>query len=68
MLYLLYSPSGFCTAGIAVKIGGESCIIYARLHCLIADGEGLAEGMQWKGASALKPCFECENVVSVGCG
>ena len=31
----------------------------------MSDGSGLAQGLEWKGAPSLRPCFCCDNVCSL---
>ena len=51
------------TAGIALKLKGEFVVLHAKVVCLLSDGDGLKQGLQWNGASSLKPCFRHWNVV-----
>ena len=60
---LLFGTHGIFSVGMAVELGGEPVVIHARLHCLLADGEGLKYSFDWKGPSSLKPCLTHFNVV-----
>ena len=60
--FLLMSPLGMSTAGAALEIGGESVTIFACLHRLLSDGDGLRAAMQWNGAKGTKPCWRHYNV------
>ena len=59
----LGGPSGMQTAGIPIKVNGELLTIYARVVCLLSDGDGLRQALQWNGAASLKPCFRHWNVL-----
>ena len=59
----LGGPSGMQTAGIPLKLKGEFVSIHARVVCLLSDGDGLRQAMQWNGAASLKPCFRHWNLV-----
>ena len=64
LLRLLHGgPSSMRTAGIALKLKGEFVVLHAKVVCLLSDGDGLKQGLQWNGASSLKPCFRHWNVV-----
>ena len=60
-------PNGMQVAGIPVILGGEHTMIFANLACLLSDGDGLRQALQWGGASCNKPCFRHWNVVRPGC-
>lgn len=60
---LLVGPRGLATGGVAVTVAGESLLIFAALHGVIADGEGHAKAWDWKGASSMKPCIKHFNVL-----
>ena len=51
----LGSPSGMQVAGIPVVVKGELITTFARVVCLLSDGDGLRQALQWHGASSLKP-------------
>ena len=59
----LFGASGLQTVGAPVMVNGLAGSIYAKLVCLLSDGDGLKQALQWKGASGLKPCFRHWNVV-----
>ena len=58
----LFGPHGLITAGVPVKVQGRTVLLYGRVANLLSDGEGLAKGLSWKGASSLKPCFLHDNI------
>ena len=60
---LLFGPHGVASVGMAVEVAGETAVIHARLHCVLADGEGLMYSFDWRGSSSLKPCLTHFNVV-----
>ena len=62
----LGQPSGMQLAGIPMVVKGEPTMIFAKLHCLLSDGDGLRMALQWGGASSNKPCFRHWNVVKPG--
>ena len=45
----LVGPSGMHTAGIPLMLQGEHIVIYAKVVCLLSDGDGLRQAMQWSG-------------------
>ena len=60
----LGGPSGMQTAGMAVMVQGQCVPIFARSVCLLSDGDGLRQAMQWNGAGSHKPCFRHWNCLS----
>lgn len=54
-------------AGISLAIPSPAGDVHFTLHAvvkrMIADGEGLMKGLQWKGPSSLRPCVRHPNVV-----
>ena len=50
--------------GIPFTYDGKAFVIMANWTYLIADGEGLARGFNWRGATSLKPCLLHHNVFS----
>ena len=59
---LLFGTHGLVTAGMALRLQDQSFAIFAKLHILLADGEGLKHSFDWKGSSGLKPCLTHFNV------
>ena len=59
---LLLGPQGFLTAGFPLVVEGRPVLLFAKLHALLSDGEGLAKGLDWKGHASLKPCLRHFNV------
>ena len=67
LLALAFSASGvhLALAGLSVDLpGGRSLRIYARVECLLGDESSLHQIWLCKGASGIKCCLECQNVVS----
>ena len=62
----LGQPSGMQVAGIPLMVKGKHEVIYAKVTCLLSDGDGLRQALQWRGASSNKPCFRHWNVVRPG--
>ena len=66
---LLIGPHGLSTVGAPLDLGGgRQVMLYARLSNLLSDGDGHRQALDWKGASALKPCFKHPNVFKRGSG
>ena len=63
---LLFGTHGVATVGLAIKLGQSTHIIKPRLHCILADGEGLKYSFDWKGSSGLKPCLTHVNILKKG--
>lgn len=61
--HLLLGPSGLASAGLPLLIGDEHRMLYGRLANLLSDGDGHRQGLDWKGANGLKPCFKHSNVL-----
>ena len=59
---LLLGPHGLATAGLPLRIGGLPSLLYGKLTNILADGDGLRQGLDWRGASGLKPCIKHFNV------
>ena len=59
-------PQGFMTAGVPIDLPGGTYCIKAKLESVLSDGDGHRSGLQWRGASSLKPCFRHGNVVKKG--
>ena len=54
---ILVSPTGIQVAGLPLEIKGEIVNIYAKVGCLLSNGDGLRIALQWMGTSSLHPCF-----------
>ena len=63
-----FGPTGFLTAGAAITLDGETFVLYATIHILISDGDGLKKAFAWRGASSMRPCFKHDNVLRKGSG
>ena len=65
---LLIGAEGMQTAGYPVPLGNSQRLLFAKVHTLLSDGDGLRQGLEWKGASGLKCCFRHWNVFDRGSG
>ncbi len=61
--HILLDPCGLATGGVPLSLDDGPVMLFARLSNVLADGEGLMKGFDWKGASGLKPCVKHNNVV-----
>ena len=68
LLVVLNGREGLSTAGVALTILDRPLALFARLHCLLSDGDGLRQCLDWKGSSGTRPCFRHVNCVSKRCG
>ena len=59
----MVGPAGLLTVGLPLLIAGMHRLLFARLANMLSDGDGLRTGLDWKGASSLKPCFKHMNVI-----
>ena len=59
----LLGGAGLSTGGVPLKLRGESHILFARIHSILSDGDGLRQALQWSGAAGVKPCFRHPNVL-----
>ena len=59
----LCSPTGIQIVGLPLEIKGELATIYAKVGCLLSDGDGLRIALQWMGSGSLHPCFRHWNVL-----
>jgi hypothetical protein len=62
----LTGDSGLATVGLALSLRGQARLLFATVHAILADGEGLQKAFDWKGAGSLKPCLRHWNVLSKG--
>ena len=65
---MLIGAEGMQTSGYPVPVGRSSRLLFAKVHTLLSDGDGLRQGLEWKGAGGLKCCFRHWNVFSRGSG
>ena len=65
---MLLGPQGLHAAGHPVPVHGGQRLLFAEVHTLLSDGDGLRQALQWLGANATKPCFRHWNVLSRGSG
>jgi hypothetical protein len=63
----LLSPGGLAVGGVPLTIDGQPVLIFASLHNVLGDGEGLMKAFDWKGASSMKPCVKHYNVLRKAC-
>ena len=58
----LFGRLGLATAGVLLKTvrGGQrlTVALTAELWAMLSDGDGLRQALDWRGASALRPCFK----------
>ncbi len=59
---LMVGPEGLSTAGFPLTVEGRSLLVFGKLANILADGDGLRQALDWRGASGLKPCFKHYNV------
>ena len=64
---LLIGPMGLATVGLLLHVELESRMLYGKLASLLSDGDGLRMGLDWKGATSLKPCIKHFNVWKKDC-
>ena len=50
--------------GIPFTVSGYTPTVYASVTDMISDGDGHRQGLEWIGASGLKPCLLHHNVFS----
>lgn len=67
-LQLLSEDSGLLTVGVPLDLHGKQVVLYAKLTCLLGDGDGLRSALQWVGAAGVKPCFRHLNVLRKNSG
>ena len=60
-----FSSTGIATAGLPLMLNGAPFLLFAKLSHVLADGEGLRSGVQWKGAAGLKCCIRHWNVLKL---
>ena len=69
---LLFGPYGLKTAGVVLNTtrGQQqlNVLLTADLWTILADGDGLRQALDWKGANGIKPCFKHVNVLKIGSG
>lgn len=64
---LLIGPMGLASVGLPLHVELESRMLYGKLASLLSDGDGLRMGLDWKGATSLKPCIKHFNVWKKDC-
>jgi hypothetical protein len=63
----LWGPCGIETAGVALVLCGRPYVLKAKLAVIIADGAGWVQGLEWRGAGSIRPCFKHGNVLKKDC-
>ena len=51
------------TVGVPFTHNGQLYTVYAKLEYLMSDGEGLQDALSITGASGIRPCIRCLNVL-----
>jgi hypothetical protein len=68
ILKLFFSPDrskfNFETTGLILQVAGRDVHLRGRFGCWLADEKAIKEIVHCKGASGLKPCVCCKNVVN----
>jgi hypothetical protein len=54
----------FNTTGVIIPVQGREAHIRAQFGCWLADEKAIKEIVHCKGASGIKPCISCKNVVN----
>ena len=63
-----FGPTGFLAAGVPISLDGNTFLLYATLHVLMSDGDGLRKAFAWRGASSMRPCFKHDNCLKKDAG
>ena len=65
MLHLFFGREhNFATSGAVLPLNGDrSCVLFAKLGCVVADEPALKSLWCCKGSGGMKPCMLCKNVV-----
>jgi hypothetical protein len=68
LLKLFFPPDNskfnFDTTGVILQVAGRDVHIRCRFGCWLADEKAIKEIVHCKGASGLKPCVSCKNIVN----
>ena len=56
------------TAGVTFSFEGRYYTLFAKLECLLSDGEGLKFALDVTGFNGIRPCIRCQNVLRKGSG
>ena len=63
--HMFLSPTnGFQTVGATLTFRGRSVSLRASLICVLSDGDGIKLLYEWKGASGIRNCLCCANIIS----
>ena len=63
---MFVGPSSFSSSGVAVRLGDNPVLLFAKLTNILGDELALNMGFDAKGASGTKPYMICRNVVMKG--
>ena len=61
-------PMSIQISGVSFTHDGTRYTIYAKLRCLLSDGEGLQQGLELVAYNGIRPCVRCCNVLMKGSG
>lgn len=66
LLPLFFGHCGhdLATAGVCLQLPGRHQMLHARFACMVSDESAIKQVLLAKGASGMKPCVCCKNVVS----
>ena len=64
----LNSEDGLARGGSLLQVYDKTVVLFGKVHNLLCDGDGWRVALQAKGASGLKCCALCKNVVQDGHG
>ena len=62
--YFLDPLGGFAQHGMLVQFQDQNILLHAKIEIVLADGDGWRQLYEAKGASAVRVCPKCSNVVS----
>ena len=63
---LLVGDLGMETVGVPFSFEGKVYKTFAKLECLLSDGEGLKSAWSVTGWAGIRPCIRCQNVLKKG--
>lgn len=63
---IFLGPLGIATVGLPLALPDGRVMLYGALRNVLADGDGLRQGYDWRGARGLKPCLVHHNVLMKG--
>lgn len=62
---MFVGPQGLSAGGVLLPLG-QPFLLFARLANVLADEAALKIAFDWKGASGMRPCLLCKNLVASG--